>query len=90
MGSEMCIRDRYRPATGEVWLTPYATEETIRHEIAHAVFCREHPELCERAKTSREVAVEVERRVRELEGKIKLDEDPLVFVLPVVFPTRVV
>ena len=55
------IRGMYRPALNEIWLGPYATEDTFRHELAHAKLCRENPELCREAERDIDLAIRIER-----------------------------
>lgn len=69
------LRGIYRHGLGEIWLTPLSGKRELIHEVAHALFCREHPEECERlAKASPEerikIRMEIERKIREIERRL--------------------
>ena len=66
------IKGIYRPKLREIWLSPYADESTIKHEIAHAIIHCKNPELYEEAKSNIEIAFLIEQRARSLERKIEL------------------
>ena len=71
------IKGVYRHGLREIWLTPYADLDVLRHEVAHAIFCRRHPEWCERLERAKPeerpaIRAEIERRIREIEKSLSL------------------
>ena len=64
------IKGMYLPEKNEVWITEYADERTIAHEVAHAYLKRKYPELHELAEKDKEIAFRIEKMARKLEKKI--------------------
>jgi len=69
----------FNPRDGRIYLGPNATEETLKHELAHYLLYKEKPEIYERYYTAPKeerlnIRAEIEKETKRLEEKVKIRE----------------